>query len=331
MTTAKAKGRRINIGTRTPYWFGGFEGQGTQILADFIVDYCNAAMIDDSSDRKRAPARSLMSSIEKRDYGADMCLTEDYMDWPKQIETSQQAIEELERDMTKFTAALKWLCSPKDPKPALPIKTLKALLESGQADRGRYPDIDQVSENFVKYFEDHALTDFQKQLSLNGGTLAVVARPRHLVDLFCVFLLDECRNKLPAEMPIKICRKCGKFFSVAELEGKARSRKQFCSAKCQSAAWWPPEKRRDDAFTKRLASFANKCRTGVRGFSIADLGRRLEKGKQRLDRIEERWKADWPEIVERVRMIRAQAAARPNRPVQRPDRNAGPRVVLNMC
>src|SRR5579859_1628557 len=124
----------------------------------------------------------------------------------QQSKAIQRASEELQKSQLKFRAAMTWLCSPKNSKPA--VSPRLEQLESGKVEWGRYPLIDKTTEDFVRYFEDHALTHFRSRLSLQEGRLLLVPRLVHLVDVFCACLLDRCLYRKSSEMPIKICPRC---------------------------------------------------------------------------------------------------------------------------
>jgi hypothetical protein len=327
MSTSKVRDKRPGFADRVAKWSGEFEGESKQVLGEIIAAYCNGTNIEDSTSigrkrhgrkhsrrrsdvvRNRVLAVSKASGVHGLACLAELLFVESHFHRPEHIETSQHAIEELQREHSNFTAAVRWLCSPKETNPALRPQSDAPPSESGQMEQAQLREAHRVGVSAVSYFEEHGIKHFQKHLALADGRLVVYPRSRHLTDLLCVFLLNECQDRLPEEMPIKICRKCDKLFSVAGLEGKARARKEFCSTECQRSAWWTADKRADDAFIKRLASFADNCRKRRHGFTVGDLDRRLErpKVKQRLDTIESRWKREWPQIVERMREIRTQA------------------------
>lgn len=198
----------------------------------------------------------------------------------------------------KFCEAVRWLCSEKVAQPKLSPSELEALAATGQLDWGRYPEIDQDSERFVAYFEDHAVKQFQQHLYLRDGRLLSTWTPKHLVDLFCVFLLAECAGKAPSQMPMKLCRGCDKLFFTA-LEGKARDRKQFCSLQCQQGGHWTKSNRArsDSGFVERLLEN-----------SSTELRERLANPivRERLARIKNEW-PEWKTVMEKVKTIEAQA------------------------
>lgn len=217
----------------------------------------------------------------------------------------QKDVKQLRAHHRKFKEAVTWLCGPKQAEHGLPQKQLLELFRAGKIEWGRYPDIDSHNEDFVEYFERHGLRDFKLGVSLQEGKLLLFHRLRHIVDIFCAFLINECAGKKPDEMPVKICLSCGNLFSVFKLKGKARARKRHCSLNCQQAGWWTKEKRADDVYVKRLSEFAENALDWKHGYAPVNLRERLERArvKQRLEKIKNRWPKEWPKIVERVAEI----------------------------
>jgi len=217
----------------------------------------------------------------------------------QQRRSIRQAAQELQRGRRRFCAAVKWLCSPKTSKPAVSPSKLRKLLESGKLEWGRYPDIDQTSESFIKYFEDHGLKHFRIRPSLQDGRLILFPRCVHLVDLFCALLLNECSGKRTSEMPIKTCGQCGKLFWSSSKTA------EFCSRDCQWNHYWTPERKRDDIYIKRLEEFVDKCSGQKHGFSRKDLEVKLTSHRiaKRMCLIEKRWLNEWPKLAVRVRAI----------------------------
>jgi hypothetical protein len=219
----------------------------------------------------------------------------------EQREAIGRAATELQNGRHRFRAAVKWLCSPKSSQPGLSPNRLARLLESGKLEWGRYPDIDQSSENFIKYFEDHGLKHFRIRPSLMENRLILSPRCVHFVDLLCAFLLHECSGKRTTEMPIKTCGQCGKLFWSPS---KAA---EFCSRDCQWNHYWTPERKRDDTYIKRLEEFVDNCTRQTHGFSRKDLGAKLTSHQvaKRLNLIEKRWIREWPKLATRVRAIQS--------------------------
>lgn len=218
------------------------------------------------------------------------------------------AATDLQRTRGEFQAAVRWLCSPKDPKPSVSPARLRKLAASGKlgwGNLGRYPLIDKTNENFIKYFEDHGLKHFKIHPALegghHGGPVRLELRPRceHFVDLFCAFLLSECSGKTQSEMPVKFCRRCGKLF------GSHQTKAGFCSRDCQWRNYWTPERKRDDKFVKDLQKFAESCKPRY-GRSIENLRAKLAANKQRLDKIKMVWKG-WPTILDKIHSIEIRA------------------------
>ena len=217
-----------------------------------------------------------------------------------QIRIIQKVVKELQNSHNKFRAAVKWLCSSKDTKPAVSPQKLINLLESGKLEWGRYPSIDRASEDFVTYFEEHGLRHLTLSVALQDGKLLLILRRLHFVDLFCAFLLNECAVKDPSKMPVKVCRRCDKLFLSKRTEAG------FCSDDCRRDNFWSPEKHRDYTYVCRLETFAKKCFGDGYGYSQADLREKLEspKVKTRLREIETNWH-DWSKIKEKIKTIRA--------------------------
>jgi hypothetical protein len=266
-------------------WSGEYEGESKLVICELIVAYCNGTDIADSS----------FSVVKKRNIVGvpglsgivQILMTESYFHFPK---TKQDPVEELERYRRKFCAAVRWLCSPKNPQPAVSPNRLKKLVERGELNWGRYPEIDKGTEEFVRYFDDHALRHFRKVLYLRDGNLRLDAQPLHLVDLFCYFLLRECQDKSPGQMPLRLCQRCGKLFT-------AQGVKKFCSEKCHDKAFWTKERRADYQYLGRLEDY-----------SPTDLFRKLQqpKVKTRLKEIENRW-STWNKVAEKIRSINTTA------------------------
>ena len=163
----------------------------------------------------------------------------------------------------------------------------------------------------IKYLETHGLKHFTMRPRLeDNGILILSPRCLHLIDLFCAFLLSECQGKGPAEMPLKICRRCALLF-VSE-----RKSTEFCpTTKCQWKAYWTPERKSDHEYVRRLTQLADKCSSSSGGYSVADLRKKLEQPKvrQRLQQIEECWHAEWPGIVKKVAEVKKCASAKSRR------------------
>jgi hypothetical protein len=209
-----------------------------------------------------------------------------------------RAAEELRNCHRQFRAALVWLCSPKQSEPA-PQTSLK-LLASGKWRPGRYPNISKRSERYIRYFETHGLRHFKIDLSLQDDRLLPFPNVKHLVDVFCAYLLDRCLGRKTSEMPIKICPTCSKLF--------LSERKQFCSTTCQWKSYWTAERRADDKWVKDLEKFAESCEPKYLR-SVADLREKLARPKyaQRLESIKKRAKEEdwtgWIKILERIESI----------------------------
>jgi PAS domain S-box-containing protein len=159
--------------------------------------------------------------------------------------------------------------------------------------------------SFVRYLEDHGLKHFRMKASLQRGRLHLFPNCLHFVDLLCAFLLDECHDKDPSEMPIKVCRHCSQLFASQRKEA------DFCSEKCRTKSFWTDERKRDYTYVDRLEKFANTCSAQVRGFSLQNLRDKLNspKSETRLREVEARWH-DWPKLIDKVKKIRAMIGSR---------------------
>jgi hypothetical protein len=203
---------------------------------------------------------------------------------------------ELHKHRAEFRAAVKWLCTEK-PETDGVARIEKSLVVLGKV--GRYPDIDQTSEKFVRYFEEHGLKHVKLHVMLLGQRLFLHTSCTHWVDLFCTFLLRECSGRLPHQMPIKLCRHCGKLFS------STRSDTEFCpKGGCQRKNFWSEERHNDYEFVRRYMKIAEYCASSRSGYALQDLRTKLEKPrvKQRLQLIQERWR-DWPRILKMIKTI----------------------------
>ena len=225
----------------------------------------------------------------------------DPTDW--QVEIIDRASNELQKSHRQFRAAMTWLCSQKDSRPA--ASPSMKLLASGQVRWGRFPLIDRKSENYVRYFESHGIRHFRSSLSLQEGRLLPRPRIVHLVDVFCACILDRCLGRKVSEMPVKICPRCRQLF--------LSKRRDFCSKDCQWKSYWTPARRADDKWIKDLEKFSERCRPKY-GRSVADLRKKLAlpKVRQRLESIKknianEDW-TGWARIAQRITVIEDVAA-----------------------
>src|ERR1700730_5840988 len=133
----------------------------------------------------------------------------------------------------------------------------------------------------------------------DGQRLFFYASCTHWVDLFCTFLLRECSGRFPHQMPIKLCRHCGKLFA------STRSDTEFCpGGGCQRKNYWSEERHNDYEFVRRHMKFAENCVRPQSGYSLEDLRTKLEKPKvkRRLQAIQRRW-PDWPKILKMIKTI----------------------------
>jgi hypothetical protein len=191
-----------------------------------------------------------------------------------------------------------WLCSPKLVK--RDEADFRKSLDSGNWRIGRYPDIDSENERFLLYFEAHGLNNFKLSARLDDGKLVLQPEYPHLEDLFCAYLINECNGKSPPEMPLKICRPCGKLFA-SDLASA-----EYCSAKCRGKSFWTPERKRDYNKISRWEQQAANALKQKHGFTLADLDhlKKITARDNALDEIATRWE-NWPKMTEKVTYIRA--------------------------
>ena len=235
-------------------------GASGEYLLELIITYVNSKERDTLSELAELVLRA-MGEIHVQDDVTD-----------EQSTAIQRASIELQKDRSKFRAALTWLCTPK-------VSQSTASLRIGQlkaTDWGRYPLIDKRSEDFIRYFEHHGLKHFKTRLSLQEDMLLVTPRFAHLVDLFCACILSRSIRKKTGELPIKICPRCKKFF--------LSERGKYCSQECQWKHYWTPERRSDDKWVKDLEKFSQTCKPKY-GRSTADLQKKLA-----LPRVRDRLK-----------------------------------------
>jgi len=209
-----------------------------------------------------------------------------------------RAVEELRKAHPKFRAAVKWLCSPKHVN--RDEAEFKKALSSGDWRMGRYPHVDSETESFLSYFEEHGLKHFKLTAILLDGRVALRPGYLHFVDLFCAYLMNECNDQTPDEMPLKVCRRCEKLFS-SDLKSA-----EFCSNKCREKSFWTSERKRDYNKVCRWETQAANSLKQRHGFTLADLDRlkKITAKNDTLDKIVARWK-DWPKITEKVERIQA--------------------------
>lgn len=296
MYTRLKLGKKLQQLTETPTVLGtavtaALHGVGEEDLLKLIVAYTNWNGTDNTPGLVELLLRAL-GEIHIQGEPTD-----------QQNEIIDRASKELQKSHRQFRDAMTWLCSSKDSKAAA-SPSLK-VLESGKVEWRRYPLIDKTSEDFIRYFENHGLNHFRSRLSLQEGRLLLVPRLVHFVDLFCACILNRCLGRKSSEMPIKICVRCGKFFSDR--------RGVFCSKDCQWKHYWTSDRRADDKWVKYLEKFSKHCQPKY-GRSIADLRKRmaLPKMTQRLESIKKKiekedW-AGWVRIAQRIEAIEKLAA-----------------------
>jgi hypothetical protein len=295
---------------RTGAWglSGAFTVVGRQELLDCIIAYYNESTLDILDTENRLVTSFKFMGL--LDYGQfrglerlAVVLLLEGEGWfggfgvkaPRRSRSRKLAVQmiadELREHRPVFCAAVRWLCAEK-PESDLVARFNRRLYGLGRW--GRYPDIDRTAEKFAQYFEEHGLQHIKLHVMIpDGQRLASYASCTHWVDLFCAFLLRECGGKYPRQMPIKLCRRCGKLFS------STRSDTQFCpGGDCQRKNFWNDERHRDYEFARRHLKFAENCVRRQFGYSIDDLRSKLAKPgvKARLQSIRQRWK-DWPQIL----------------------------------
>jgi hypothetical protein len=292
--------------------FGKFD---REIVWEFVISFCNGTQIG-------VPLEESLPAVA-REFGPDYLYfsgldrlaflllavtdglrldSETKEPTDRQTELIGKAALELRKSRRKFRAAVTWLCSPKDLRPAVSPKKLSRLLESRKLEWGRYPHINRSSEYFIGYFENHGLKHFRIRPRLQDGRLILNPRCIHFVDLFCAFLLNRCAGKTLSEMPLKLCGMCKNFFISQQ------SKAGFCSRDCQWRHYWTPERRSDDKWVKDLEKFSKVCDPKYRR-SIEDLRkrmalpnvvRRLESIKKKIEK--EDW-AGWAKIAQRIEAV----------------------------
>jgi len=226
-------------------------------LWKMIITYCNrtkASWEDDALDMQAYLLEDqLLRNIEN----------------PKHLSSQEErsimrTSEELRRHHARFRACLKWLCTPKGPRPTIPPSTVRQLIESGRLEFGRHPFIGKRDEMHVRYLEEHGLRHMRFRAHLDElGRLAVRPVCLHTIDLLLAFVISECAGKEEAQLPVKVCRRaaCGQFFLPR------RSTKEFCSDQCRVRAYWTPEKWRLYMKERRL----KKLPPGVRRRKLSQM------------------------------------------------------------
>jgi hypothetical protein len=244
--------------------------ESTQLMCDLTVAYYNGTKL--RATRKDVERMILVASKAEL-HGPD--LIGDALNAVLCLKGGKhfgKALNDLARDRSKFRKAVEWLCSSKEP--------------------------DDADGPFLRYFQYHGMKHVKRELAVqHGGKIVLRSKHLHLVDLFCVFLVNECVGQRPSMMPVKVCPRCRQLFSVAQLRGRARVRKEHCSAKCQESSHWTKgrEARADLRYVSRL----------IEEYSPGDRRRRLEnpKVKDRLDEISKRWVDRWPTLMQKLQQV----------------------------
>jgi hypothetical protein len=301
------------------YTPAGSGGPRDKVLCEMIVAYYNGTDLDDS-DLDAVKFFNGMGNHFRGVEGLVALLHIEFgpFDLPDHLFSSYPAaVAELSRHRPRFRAAVKWLCSRKEPDAvkAIPLEDAGilalpqgkeapeemrnalrlAIQEIRKLDAARKIPLSSEDVEHLHYLQEHGRNHVVKSLRLWGGRLVEVSsQPRHFIDLFCSFLLDKCIDKPPEELPVKLCPKCGKLFS-------SQPNKVYCSigAKgCGYMKFWTPEKRAEDMYVRRLANY-----------STGDLRRKLDdlEVKARLGWIELCWPKE-SAIRANIRRIRARAS-----------------------
>ena len=227
---------------------------------------------------------ALVLRLESGDYGVGTVST-------RNRELSIRMIAgELRKHRAEFCAAVKWLCTEKPEPEGITWLDEKLIC---------HPVTDHAKKS-IKYFQEHGLQHIKLHVMMpDGMRLFSHANCTHWVDLFCIFLLRECSGRFPHQMPIKLCRYCGKLFSTT------RSDTEFCPGRgCQRKNFWTEARHNDYEFVRRHMKFAENCLSPQSGYSLEDLRTKLDKPrvKQRLQAIQQRW-SDWQKILEMIKTI----------------------------
>jgi hypothetical protein len=154
-----------------------------------------------------------------------------------------------------FRRALAWLCSPKigwEPSVLEMKKLWRAKNPSGGGGPvvlvpGRFPMISAEDERFVGYLEKHGALSSKPHLYLlrpfqaDGRLVLYADRWKDAVDPLCIFLLQQCSEKLSTDLPVGLCARpeCGRFFLPV------RKTRKFCSNSCRARNHGTPESRRE--------------------------------------------------------------------------------------
>jgi len=137
---------------------------------------------------------------------------------PARKKEFRKAVRDLERGHRDFRGMLAWLCTPKP----------------GRAMRSDVP------HGIFRFLKKRAVDESSQRLgSPGGGYLPLRSGCDNAVGLLCRFVVEQAGEKMPGEIPLRICRRtgCGRFF-VAH-----RGSAAFCSASCRAQNFWTRDKK----------------------------------------------------------------------------------------
>jgi hypothetical protein len=221
----------------------------------------------------------------------------------EQEEQIQKDAAELRHYHQAFRDAVTWVCSgekiARQPEPS----EIQAAMKLERLNWGRWPFVDQNSEKHLGFLETHGLKHLTvtvgAQFTVTGRPAGLILLPRakHLIDLFCAFVLGECAFKSPAEMPVRVCQRpvCGNLFLP-----QGRWVQNFCSDDCRVRFHMPSGHESADA--RWIARLTDKnLPRGIRARRL-----RSQEARGRLAAIRERWQNS---TLERQRRLASRAAS----------------------
>jgi len=143
------------------------------------------------------------------------------------------AARDLEREHRDFTKMLVWLCT---------VKPGRAQPNAKKKLSGEPPLRSDVPQSIFRFIKKRAVDEFRERLtSPGGGYLPLRSGCDNAIGLLCRFVVEQAGEKMPGEIPLRICRRigCGRFF-VAH-----RGSAAFCSASCRAQHFWTRDKKKE--------------------------------------------------------------------------------------